>query len=48
MYMLVELILKALLCCSLNKTAPTNLYDENDIIAIVFECTSSLGGLLNI
>ena len=32
MYMPVGFILKALLCCSLNKTAPTNLYDENDII----------------
>ena len=30
--MLVGLILKALLCCSLNKTALTNLYDNNDII----------------
>ena len=29
MYMPVGFILKALLCCSLNKTAPTN---ENDII----------------
>ena len=36
--MLVGVILKALLCCSLNKTAPTNLYDENDIIC---DCLSS-------
>ena len=36
--MLVGLILKALLCCSLNKTASTNPYDENDIIC---DCLSS-------